>query len=337
MKCTDKNCSSNKRFTLYARKLFSALFLTVLFLTGCGQDRFDMPYTADLEVSSFRIVTLEEERGTAVPFASDLCVVNSDITSSSVDMSKAQGAGLFDLHKHNTLYAKNVHERLYPASLTKMMTALVALKHSSGDMMLTASANVRILESGAQVSGIKEGDKMTLDQALHLLLLNSGNDAAIMVAEGVAGSVEAFVAMMNEEALALGATNTNFTNPHGLNDENHYTTVYDMYLIMNEAVNYSLFNEIISMDSYTTVYTDKNGASKEISVNNTNRYLQGEAVPEGLTVLGGKTGTTSAAGHCLSLITKDSSGNPYISIVMKAESGDLLYSQMTDLLEEINN
>lgn len=252
-------------------------------------------------------------------------------------MSKAQGAGLFDLNKHNTLYAKNVHERLYPASLTKMMTALVALKHSSGDMMLTASANVRILESGAQVSGIKEGDKMTLDQALHLLLLNSGNDAAIMVAEGVAGSVEAFVAMMNEEALALGATNTNFTNPHGLNDENHYTTVYDMYLIMNEAVNYSLFNEIISMDSYTTVYTDKNGASKEISVNNTNRYLQGEAVPEGLTVLGGKTGTTSAAGHCLSLITKDSSGNPYISIVMKAESGDLLYSQMTDLLEEINN
>ena len=296
-----------------------------------------MPYTADLEVSSFRIVTLEEERGTAVPFASDLCVVNSDITSSSVDMSKAQGAGLFDINKHNTLYAKNVHERLYPASLTKMMTALVALKHSSGDMMLTASANVRILESGAQVSGIKEGDKMTLDQALHLLLLNSGNDAAVMVAEGVAGSVEAFVAMMNEEALALGATNTNFTNPHGLNDENHYTTVYDMYLIMNEAVNYSLFNEIISMDSYTTVYTDKNGASKEISVNNTNRYLQGEAVPEGLTVLGGKTGTTSAAGHCLSLITKDSSGNLYISIVMKAESGDLLYSQMTDLLEEINN
>ncbi len=205
-------------------------------------------------------------------------------------MSKAQGAGLFDINKHNTLYAKNVHERLYPASLTKMMTALVALKHSSGDMMLTASANVRILESGAQVSGIKEGDKMTLDQALHLLLLNSGNDAAVMVAEGVAGSVEAFVAMMNEEALALGATNTNFTNPHGLNDENHYTTVYDMYLIMNEAVNYSLFNEIISMDSYTTVYTDKNGASKEISVNNTNRYLQGEAVPEGLTVLGGKTG-----------------------------------------------
>ena len=94
MKCTDKNCSSNKRFTLYARKLFSALFLA-LFLTGCGQDRFDMPYTADLEVSSFRIVTLEEERGTAVPFASDLCVVNSDITSSSVDMSKAQGSGAF--------------------------------------------------------------------------------------------------------------------------------------------------------------------------------------------------------------------------------------------------
>lgn len=319
-------------------KQLSAFFLTAAFLlTGCGQLRYDMPYTADSEVSSFRIVNVEEEQQVAAAFASDLCVVNEDISAADLEIT-ASSAGLFDISNKNTIYAKNVHEKLYPASLTKVMTALVALKHGSSDMMLTATANVKILESGAQVCGIKEGDQMTLDQALHLLLINSANDAAIMIAEEIAGSVEAFADMMNEEALALGATNTHFANPHGLSDDNHYTTAYDMYLIMNEAVNYGLFNEIIHMDSYSTVYTDKNGASKEISVKNTNYFIQGTAkAPDGITVLGGKTGTTNAAGHCLILLSRDSSGNPYISVIMRADSRDELYEQMTDLLGEISN
>ena len=325
-------CTSNKM------KQLSAICLTAAFLlTGCGQSQYDMPYTADSEVSSFRIVNVEEERGVAVPFASDLCVVSEDISADDLEIT-ASSAGLFDINNKNTIYAKNVHEKLYPASLTKVMTALVALKHGSSDMTLTATANVKILESGASVCGIKEGDQMTLDQALHLLLINSANDAAIMIAEGIAGSVEAFADMMNEEALALGATNTHFVNPHGLSDDNHYTTAYDMYLIMNEAVNYGLFNEIIHMDSYSTVYTDKNGASKEISVNSTNYFIQGTAqAPDGITVLGGKTGTTNAAGHCLILLSRDSSGNPYISVIMRADSRDELYEQMTDLLGEIIN
>ncbi len=324
MKCTSK-------------KLVLAASSLVLFLTGCGQAQYAMPYTVDSEVSSFRIINQEEKSETAEPFAAGLCVVNSNITPESVDMSNTSGAGLFDVNRHNVLYAKNIHERLYPASLTKVMTALVALENGSVDSMLTASANVRNLESGAQVCGIKEGDQMTLDQALHLLLINSANDAAVMIAEGIAGSVEAFADMMNEKALSLGATNTHFVNPHGLSNEEHYTTVYDMYLIMNAAVDYSLFNEIIGMDSYTTVYNDANNAPKEITVNNSNYYLRGEAeVPSGITVLGGKTGTTSAAGSCLMLISRDSGSNPYISVILHAESRDVLYTQMTDLLEEIN-
>lgn len=311
--------------------------ISILLLTGCGQAAYDMPYTADSEISSFRIVSLEEERGTAVSFASDLCVVDTDLTADDISIT-ASAAGLFDLNKKNTLYAKNVHEKLYPASLTKVMTALVSLKYGSSDMMLTATTNVKALESGASVCGINPGDQMTLDQALHLLLINSANDAAVMIAEGIAGSVQAFADRMNEEALALGATNTHFVNPHGLPDDNHYTTAYDMYLIMNEAINYSLFNEIIHMDSYTTVYTDAKGASKEITVNSTNYFIQGTVqAPGGITVLGGKTGTTNAAGHCLILLSRDSSGNPYISVILRADSRDDLYAQMTDLLSKINN
>lgn len=326
MKCTNKKV-----------KITLLLICSILF-TGCGYTKLDMPYTTDSDISSFRMVNLEEERGVAVPFASDLCVVDTNIDSKDVDMTAASAAGLFDINNCNTIYAKNVHEKLYPASLTKVMTALVAIKHGSSDMMLTATANVKINESGAQVCGIKAGDQMTLNQALHLLLINSANDAAIMIAEGIAGSVEAFADMMNEEAVAIGATNSHFVNPHGLSDDNHYTTAYDMYLIMNAAVKYSLFNEIIHMDTYSTVYSDKNGASKEITVNSTNYFIQGTAqAPSGITVLGGKTGTTNAAGHCLLLLSRDSSSNPYISIIMRADSRDELYSQMTDLLDEINN
>ncbi len=121
------------------------------------------------------------------------------------------------------------------------------------------------------------------------LLINSANDAAVLIAEGVGGSVENFCEMMNEEALALGATNSHFVNPHGLTDDNHYTTVYDMYLIMNEAIKFEVFREIIHMDSYTTVYHDKNRAEKEITVNSTNYYFIGKAdPPSGITILGGK-------------------------------------------------
>lgn len=308
------------------------------FCMGCGSAQYSMPYTVSSEVSSYRIVSTEKSMGVAEPFARELCVAAKDVNTDAVDMSKASSAGLFDLNESQTVYAKNIHEKLYPASLTKIMTALVAIKYGSTDMTLTATANVKINESGAQVCGIKEGDKLTLNQALHLLLVNSANDAAVVIAEGVAGSVEAFAEMMNEEALLLGATNTHFVNPHGLTDDNHYSTAYDLYLIMNEAVKYSLFNEIIQMDSYSTVYYDKNGKEKEVSVKNTNYYIQGTAeAPGGVTVLGGKTGTTNAAGHCLILLSRDSSSKPYISIILRAEDKDSLYSQMTELLGEINN
>ena len=334
MKCTN----SKKRSLFSYRKVIAAVLITVFICTGCGSAQYSMPYTVSSEVSSFRIVNLEENMGVADPFAENLCVAASDVSVDAVDMSKASSAGLFDINNSNTIYAKNIHEKLYPASLTKVMTALVAMKYGSTDMVLTASANVRIQESGAQVCGIKEGDQMTLNQALHLLLINSANDAAVVIAEGIAGSVEAFAEMMNEEALALGATNTHFVNPHGLPDDNHFSTAYDQYLIMNAAINYSLFNEIIQMDSYTTVYHDDDGNEKEVSVNSTNFYIQGMAqAPGGITVLGGKTGTTNAAGHCLILLSRDSSSKPYISIILRAEDKDSLYGQMTDLLDEINN
>lgn len=309
-----------------------------LSLTGCGQIKFEMPYDVDTGVSGFNVIADGKMSGAAEPFATDLCVITEDIINDeTVDMSQAESAVLFDLNNTDVLYSKNAHERLYPASLTKVMTALVALQHSSMDQKLTATDSVIITEPGAQLCGLKSGDTMTMAQALHILLLYSANDVAMLIAENVGGSVDGFIEMMNEEAKRLGATNTHFTNPHGLTDEEHYTTAYDLYLIFESALKYEAFNEIIHMTSYQTTYYDSNGNAKELNFKTTNRFLKGDfAPPENVTVIGGKTGTTNAAGHCLMLFSKDTSGAPYISIILRSQSNDILYQEMIDLLDEIN-
>lgn len=309
-----------------------------LSLTGCGQIKFEMPYDVDTGVSGFNVIAGGKMSGAAEPFATDLCVITEDIINDeNVDMSQAESAVLFDLNNTDVLYSKNAHERLYPASLTKVMTALVALQHSSMDQKLTATDSVIITEPGAQLCGLKSGDTMTMAQALHILLLYSANDVAMLIAENVGGSVDGFIEMMNEEAKRLGATNTHFTNPHGLTDEEHYTTAYDLYLIFESALKYEAFNEIIHMTSYQTTYYDSNGNAKELNFKTTNRFLKGDfAPPENVTVIGGKTGTTNAAGHCLMLFSKDTSGAPYISIILRSQSNDVLYQEMIDLLDEIN-
>lgn len=326
MKCTNK---------WLAFALASAVFMSV---PGCGAANIPFAYDPDYDVSGFRVIN-ETSFVTADAFASDLCVADGDINvdDAVVDMSEATAAGLFDLNHNSILYAKNIHERLAPASLTKLMTAVVALKYGNPDDVITATSNVNITESGAVLCGLKEGDRLTLNQALHVLLIKSANDAAVAIAEHIAGSVEKFADMMNEEAKAIGATNSHFVNPHGLTADNHYVTAYDLYLIFNEALKHEEVNEIIRMTSYETVYTDKNGKNKQFSFSNTNQYLTGASrAPEQVSVVGGKTGTTIAAGSCLILLAKDTAGNPYIAVILRSKDRGILYTEMTDLLDEIH-
>jgi D-alanyl-D-alanine carboxypeptidase (penicillin-binding protein 5/6) len=313
-----------------------AVVLVATTLTGCGSKEYSFEYDMNRNNSSFSVASHSEGK-TLDGFAADLCVTNSDVSAGTdVDMSQATAAGLFDIASGEVIYAKNIHEQLNPASLTKVLTALCALKYGNLDDVMTASANVKITESGAVLLGLSEGDTMTMEQALHALLLKSANDVAVMIAEHISGSVEAFADLMNEEAKAIGATNSHFSNPNGLTDPNHYTTAYDLYLIMNEAVKYDKFIEIIHTSSYKSVYHDKNGNEKTIDLTTTNAYVKSEiGTPDNVTVIGGKTGTTIAAGSCLIIYARDNSGNPYISIVMQSTDRTTMYIEMTDLLDEI--
>lgn len=273
-------------------------------------------------------------------YATDLCVAEKDQDKISYSGgTDVHAAGLFDLTGKEVLYSNKIHERLYPASTTKIMTALLALEKGNLSDTVTVSkhAAAASFESDAQVCGLKEGDEISLEDLLYGLLLYSGNDAATAIAEHISGSEEAFVQEMNSRAKELMATETHFVNPHGLHDDDHYTTAYDLYLIFNECIKNKEFLKIIESDGRDVSIKEADGTTRTDRWEPTNYYAKGLAdAPEGVTVVGGKTGTTGEAGFCLILFEKDRKENPYISIVMGAGTKDALYQDMTALMKGTN-
>lgn len=207
---------------------------------------------------------------------------------------------------------KNIDEKLYPASLTKIVTAMVVLnnvKDTSVKYKMTQTAYDQILGSGAQVAGIEVGEELTVDMLLYLTMVHSACDACEVLAENVAGSREAFVNMMNEWVKSLGCKDTNFTNPDGLHDENHYTTARDMATITLEALKNSDF---VKYSTATSV------EYKNMTLSHTNLMLQPGYVTYYYEYAQGiKTGSTDEAEYCV--ITKASKdGYNYLAIVMKS-------------------
>ena len=296
--------------------------------------RLEFPYDIS---SSYAGLLTDTGDSTAQSFAEDLCVTDTNVNTDKIELD-ALGAGLFDLTSQNVAYAKDIFITRSPASLTKIMTALVALKYGNLDDTVTVTETVKDIEYGSSVCDIKEGDRLTLRQLLYGMMIASGNDAAMMIAEYIGGSVDDFVSLMNEEALQIGATRTHFANPHGLTDTDHYTCVYDLYLIFNEAMKNDTFVDIISRSNYYAEYTDETGAAVAVTWESTNHYFTGEAaLPENVRVYGGKTGTTEDAGACLALLTKDSYGNPYIAVIMHSSDKEILYEDMNKLLSLVSS
>ena len=312
--------------------LCALLFTASMGLTGCFGG------LKEAYVASERIPALEEETAAtrfSDAFASDLCVV-TDEASYNPDFVTSQAAALFDMDDREVLYSKDVFERMYPASITKIMTALVAIKEGDLKSRVLVTDDAVITEPGATLCCIEPGDTLTLEQLLYGLMLPSGNDAGAAIAVHIAGSIEAFSDMMNQEAVRLGATGTHFVNPHGLNDPDHYTTAYDLYLIFNEALKYPVFRQIVGTTAYTANYHNKNSEPVSKTWKGSNWFMTGEReTPDGLKVFGGKTGTTKAAGYCLIMASRDDSDKEYISVVLKADSRPHLYDNMTNIISKI--
>lgn len=218
------------------------------------------------------------------------------------------------------LYEKNMDEAHYPASITKIMTTLLALENGNLSDMVTFSDDAI---NNTEGSGIARdyGEQMTLEQCLYGVMLESANECAYAVAEHVGGTVENFVDMMNAKAKELGCTNTHFANPHGLQDENHYTTAHDMALIAQAAYQNETFRIIIGTKMYTIPPTNKHAEETVLrnhhdmlcTYHNANRkYLYPYCV-------GGKTGYTATANSTL-VTYAEKDGMTLICVVMDTQS-----------------
>ena len=285
-------------------------------------------YTLSYEKTAYNKALYQGEM-----FAQDLCVTSEEVALNGFEPdSELHAAGLFDLSKDQVLCGYKIFDQVYPASTTKTLTAYLALKYGNLDDTVTVSEHATDFGWDSSVAGLKPGDTLTLYDLLCGLMIRSGNDCATAIAEHISGSEEAFVDLMNTEAVALGATGTHFANPHGLHEDDHYTTAYDLYLIFNESIKDQRFMDIISMDSYSAEITGADGTVRTETWKPTNYYASGNAIaPDNVRVIGGKTGTENLAGNCLILYDENTDGNPFISVIMGAPDKTTLYEEMNQL------
>ena len=180
--------------------------------------------------------------------AEDDSVPEDRLLSSRTSFSvAAKAALLIDLNTGRAVYEQDADERVYPASLTKIMTCLLALENGNLSDVVTVSASaLDDLDADSSVAGLQVGEQMTLENLLYCMMVVSGNDACNVIAEHIAGSVADFVRMMNQRAYELGCLNTHFSNPHGLHDESHYTTARDLSIITQAALKSENFRQIVA-------------------------------------------------------------------------------------------
>ena len=326
------------------RIITSFLVLAMLFVpAGCGANTKVMkPYTvmtSDRTVTAASMLPSEAFKG----FAEDIGVISVSDSEEGVNPSAMKNVDAKEIFLAATtdseiLAAKNIFETMPPASITKILTALLTLESGLDlDEKYTLTNDIQVSDPDAQMCGFEVGDVVSLRTLLYCTLIYSGNDAANAVASAVSGGdIPEFCKQMNARAAELGATQTHFVTPNGLDTPEHYTSAYDLYLIFRECIKYDVFMDAVHQSSYTAFF-ERGGEEYSFTFPSTNHYFIDEAdPPEGITIVGGKTGTTDNAGTCLILYVEDKDGNGYISLLLGSPDKETLYNSMTKLLSNLN-
>ena len=251
---------------------------------------------------------------------------------------EAKAAFVMDANSSKVLYSLNPDTKLYPASLAKIMTAIIVLDYADGnyDDLVTFSYNAvtRDIDRKSVTIGASAGDQLSIKDCLYSLLLPSANDAANALAEHVAGSINDFALLMNERAKNLGLKNTHFVNPSGLHDDNQYTTAHDMAIILQCALSYPIFAQISSSVSYKHApirkYKDPENSNNQV-LNTTSILVPGSGYYyNGITA--GKTGHTTNAGYNLAASARKHDMN-LICVVMGCEKDKSRYQEAKSLFD----
>jgi len=234
---------------------------------------------------------------------------------------ESEAAILMDFNSGKILFEKDADDKNYPASTTKIMTAILAIENLDYSTVLTASEEAIDIDRDGSNMGILSGEQFTVEALLYGLLVHSANDAANVLAEGVAGNISDFVVMMNQKAQELGMSNTNFVNPHGYHDKDHYMSARDLAALSAYAMKNEKFRAIVATPIHELPPTEKYEEVRNLSSNNLllnytkgNKYLYEPA-------RGIKTGHTNDAGFCLSAFA-EKDGASYVCVTMKSPLKD---------------
>ena len=246
---------------------------------------------------------------------------------------QAESAILIDMKSGRALYKKNPNERLYPASTTKIMTAILALELGDLSDVVTADvASLAPITNEDSHMGILIGEELTMEQLINGMMVYSANDAANVIATHISGTSEHFVELMNKKAEELGATDTNFTNTYGIHDDNHYTSAEDLGKMARYAMQNPKFREIVAQKTYTIPPTNK--YTTERNLPSTNLFIGTARTPKYYysDVTGIKTGFTSNAGYCL-VSSAEKDGTEVLCVVMKCKNQEICYTDSKALLQ----
>lgn len=225
----------------------------------------------------------------------------------------SEAAILYDASSGQVLYERNSSEKLYPASITKVLTAIVVIENSKLDDVVTISQSaLDNVEYGYVTSNLKVGTELTVEELLNILLVSSANDIANVLAEHVSGSIEGFASLMNQTAVKIGCLNSNFVNPNGTHNDNHYSTAYDLALIGKYALKYDVLREI-----FTKRYYDKG----DIRFSTTNELINPNSKNYYMYANGLKTGFTTPAGNCL-MGSATRNNLELIAVLLKSSTSD---------------
>ena len=250
-----------------------------------------------------------------------LILLNTPIFSFADEISlNSKAAILVEYNTGKILYEKNSTQRMFPASTTKIMTAILVLETCNlNDIVTVSSRSIENIPTAYVTCDLRVGEEISIKDLLYALMLPSANDAAYVLAEHVGGSVQGFSNMMNSKAMEIGCTNTHFVNPNGIHDEAHYSTAYDLYLIANYAMKNETFRKIVATTEYTLPATNKYPNYDRI-LKNTNALLNPTSRNYYYEyAIGIKTGTTNAAKNCLvSMSSRD--GLEFIAVTLGGDT-----------------
>ncbi len=349
---TEENMSTKARYSKRRRRRQLALMRTIILIiiavltvtlillriNVLNGRKLDTAISYDLKELNGAVDLSDFTLQSADSFASGLVSADAETNADQIMLQQDdERALLFNIDDNTAIYSTGIYDRIYPASLTKIMTALLALEYGNmNDSVTMIDADFDLGEADAQTSELETGDTVSFEDLFRLLVVYSANEAAMAIARTIGGSVDNFVAMMNEKAEDLGMTGTHFVNPSGLHDDDHYTTPYDIYLMMNAAYQYPEFAQNASLSQFQVSVEGTQGSSTFVE-ESTDEYLTGiYSLPQNVTIMASKTGTTDEAGSCLCLVVQNEYGVSYIAVVTGAWTKDDLYGDMTNVLSLIN-